>query len=161
LKYFCSCCDEELEKGTTFYAVRDGKRLLYLHKECVLVLSGGEERIEECGVVIENDIYVNFHGDVYWFTPGTETLHRMGGPAVERADGGKFWYIDGKLHRKDGPAIEWADGSKEWHRNNKRHREGGPAYEGADGIKFWYLEDNVYTKEEHKAEMKKREGNKK
>ena len=30
------------------------------------------------------------------------------------ANGSKFWYLNGKLHREDGPAIEWADGDKFW-----------------------------------------------
>ena len=34
-------------------------------------------------------------------------LHRDEGPAIEYADGDKFWYQNGNLHRTDGPAIEW------------------------------------------------------
>ena len=33
------------------------------------------------------------------------------------ANGGKEWFLNGKLHREDGPAIEWADGNKEWFLN--------------------------------------------
>ena len=33
-------------------------------------------------------------------------LHRIDGPATERANGDKFWYFNGLLHRVDGPAIE-------------------------------------------------------
>jgi len=156
MKYFCSCCDKEFEKDTDFYAVRDGKKLLYLHKECVLVLSGGEEKIEECGVVIENDVHVDYLGGFYWISPETKTLHRMVGPAVEFADGTKHWYINGKRHRDDGPAIEWNDGGKEWYLNEDLHREDGPAIEWSDGNKYWYISGEHYTKEEHKAEMKKR-----
>ena len=36
--------------------------------------------------------------------------HRTDGPAIEYANGYKWWYIKGQLHRTDGPAIEWADG---------------------------------------------------
>ena len=39
---------------------------------------------------------------------------------VERVDGSKEWYLNGKQHRVDGPAIEWADGSKEWHVEGQR-----------------------------------------
>ena len=46
--------------------------------------------------------------------------HRDDGPAVEWADGDKFWLINGKRHREDGPAIEYADGSKEWWLNGLR-----------------------------------------
>jgi hypothetical protein len=37
------------------------------------------------------------------------------------------WFQDDKLHRIDGPAIERADGTREWYRDGKRHREDGPA----------------------------------
>ena len=50
-------------------------------------------------------------------------------------DGGKEWWIKGKLHREDGPAIEYANGNKSWWINGKRHREDGPAIEFADGDK--------------------------
>jgi len=39
------------------------------------------------------------------------------GPAVEWADGTKYWYLFGKLHRSNGPAIEWSNGSKDWYKN--------------------------------------------
>ena len=49
-------------------------------------------------------------------------LHRIDGPAWERADGTKEWWVDGtkewwvdgKRHRLDGPAVEWASGYKAW-----------------------------------------------
>ena len=41
-------------------------------------------------------------------------LHRTDGPAVERSDGGKEWWINGLRHREDGPAVEWDDDYKEW-----------------------------------------------
>ena len=55
------------------------------------------------------------------------------------ANGGKYWYLNGKLHREDGPAIEYADGSKRWFLNGKLHREDGPAIESANGFKQWFL----------------------
>jgi predicted lipoprotein with Yx(FWY)xxD motif len=50
-------------------------------------------------------------------------LHRAGNkPAVERADGYRFWYKDGKLHRAgDKPAIEYADGTRAWYKNGKEY----------------------------------------
>ena len=45
--------------------------------------------------------------------------HRIGGPAIELADGSKFWYQNGKLHREDGPAIELPSGAKSWYINDK------------------------------------------
>jgi len=136
----CDCCDKEFKRSVLFYAIRDGKRLLYLHKECVPVFSDGlglKEIEEKLGVKIENEIEADTKGDVYWYEPGTLNLHRSGGPAAEWADGSKWWYIDGKVHREDGPAIEWADGNK-----------------------YWYISGEEYTKEEHKAEMKKRRNKK-
>ena len=44
-------------------------------------------------------------------------------------DGGKRWYLNGKLHREDGPAIE----------NN--------------GYKEWYLNGEYYTEEEFNKKM--------
>ena len=45
--------------------------------------------------------------------------HRTDGPAIEHANGGKFWYINGERHRTDGPAVEYASGDKEWHTNGE------------------------------------------
>ena len=58
---------------------------------------------------------------------------------VERANGTKFWYLNGERHRTDGPAVEYADGTKEWYLNGKNHRTDGPAIERSDGTKIWYL----------------------
>ena len=30
------------------------------------------------------------------------------GPAIEQANGDKWWCLNGKTHRTDGPAVEWA-----------------------------------------------------
>ena len=29
-------------------------------------------------------------------------------------NGHKEWYLNGQLHREDGPALEWANGDKWW-----------------------------------------------
>ena len=68
-------------------------------------------------------------------------------------DGSTRWYNEvGKLHREDGPAIEYADGDKFWYLNGLLHREDGPAVEWADGLKLWYLiwylNGRSYTEEE-------------
>lgn len=49
--------------------------------------------------------------------------HRVGGPALEYADGGRVWYQGGLHHREDGPAVIRADGQMGWHRNGVRHRD--------------------------------------
>jgi hypothetical protein len=56
--------------------------------------------------------------------------------------------LNGKRHRKDGPAIERADGTKEWYLHNQRHRVNGPAIEYANGgSKYWYLNGELCREE--------------
>jgi len=81
-------------------------------------------------------------------------LHRKDGPAIERADGTKYWLLNGKWHREDGPAVERADGTKEWWLNDKCHREDGPAIERADGTKYWYVNDKELTQAQFLARTK-------
>jgi hypothetical protein len=50
-------------------------------------------------------------------------LHRDDGPAVEYADGLKYWYQNGQLHRTDGPAVVFEDGDNYWYINGKRMTE--------------------------------------
>jgi hypothetical protein len=45
--------------------------------------------------------------------------HRFDGPAIERADGKKEWWLNGELHREDGPACEYPDGTREWWLNGE------------------------------------------
>ena len=60
-------------------------------------------------------VTVDGEGTTRWYKDAKCTIrHRDGGPAVEIADCGKFWYQNGKFHRTDGPAIIWNDGVKEW-----------------------------------------------
>ena len=68
---------------------------------------------------MEYDIVIVFKTK-YYYKKGTNILHREDGPAIERDNGDKFWYIDGDLHRTDGPAIELSTGHKEWWVNGKR-----------------------------------------
>ena len=49
--------------------------------------------------------------------------HRVHGPAVIWAGGGKGWFLDGKRHRTDGPAIEWPDGDNLWYLNDEHITE--------------------------------------
>ncbi|MDE1834268.1 MAG: hypothetical protein KGH64_02935 [Candidatus Micrarchaeota archaeon] len=76
-------------------------------------------------------------GSKYWYL--NDQLHRTDGPAIEFADGYKAWHLNAHLHRTDGPAIEYANGDKEWWLNGKLHRTDGPAVERADGYKAWYI----------------------
>ena len=87
--------------------------------------------------------------DKYYYSDGSTSsendyskqLHRVDGPAVEYANGSKYWYLNGKRHRVDGPAIEWANGYKYWYLNGECHRVDGPAIEHNNGDKYWYLND--------------------
>jgi hypothetical protein len=63
--------------------------------------------------------------------------HREDGPAIEWADGGKEWWINGELHRLDGPARTTPEGDTEWWLNGKLHRTDGPAAEYDNGAKYW------------------------
>ena len=80
-------------------------------------------------------------------------LHRKDGPAVERKNGDKVWYLNGEKHREDGPAIEWADGTTYWYINGKLHREDGPAVETAFGHKSYYLNDKKYNRTNFNKKM--------
>ena len=85
-------------------------------------------------------IMINEVGDKYYFSDKAMTvLHREDGPAIEYANGDKFWYLDGKLHREGGPAIEYVNGDKEWYIYGRRHREDGPAIEHENDFKAWYV----------------------
>ena len=87
-----------------------------------------------------------------WYNLNGE-LHREDGPAIELANGSKFWYVNGKRHREDGPAVECTNGYKEWYLNGKYHRENGPAVEWADGYKEWYRHGEVYDPTEHEIKL--------
>jgi hypothetical protein len=87
-------------------------------------------------------VTVNDKGDIHWYQ--NEKLHRIDGPAIERADGDKEYWQNDKLHRTDGPAIEKANGDKFWFLNGGRHRIDGPAIERATGDKFWYQNDQLH-----------------
>jgi len=71
---------------------------------------------------MEYKVIVNERG-TYWYKLGTNQLHRTDGPAIERADGSKSWWLNDKLHREDAPAIENADGSKFWYLHGKNLTE--------------------------------------
>jgi len=59
---------------------------------------------------------------------------------VEWANGDKFWYLNGNLHRVDGPAVERTNGVKEywinWERVSKEAQEVLYAMYKLKGIKL-------------------------
>ena len=64
---------------------------------------------------------IDVYGDRRWWVDGN--LHRLDGPAIERANGTRVWFVNGKLHRLDGPAIERVDDHNEWWVNDKGYSE--------------------------------------
>ena len=69
--------------------------------------------------------------------------------------GTRYYYnADNKLHRLDGPAVEYADGDKYWYQNDQFHRTNGPAIMLADGRKWWYLNDRPLTEAEFNLAVK-------
>ena len=67
-------------------------------------------------------------------------LHRIGGPAIIRADGGgEEWWERGQRHRISGPARVYAGGGEVWYDHGDIHRVGGPAVIYADGTRVWYV----------------------
>ena len=84
-------------------------------------------------------------GSTRWYKDANcKILHRENGPAVESADGDKFWWQNGRRHRTDGPAIEWCNSTKEWYQDGLRHRTDGPAIEWASGAKSWYQNGDLH-----------------
>ena len=90
------------------------------------------------------DVTVDMENVVRFYKKGTKELHRLDGPAVECANGTKFWYQNSKFHRLDGPAVEYADGDNFWYQNDICHRLDGPAVEYADGDNFWYQNNKFH-----------------
>lgn len=63
---------------------------------------------------------------------------------IERHSGAKYYYKDPAmtiLHREDGPAIERVNGTREWFVNGVPHRMDGPAFDSIHGHKEWYVND--------------------
>jgi hypothetical protein len=61
---------------------------------------------------------IDQYGNKIWRNQKRQ-LHRTDGPAYERANGDKEWYLNGQPHRTLGPAVEWANGTKAWFVNGQ------------------------------------------
>ena len=76
----------------------------------------------------------------YYKDIGETILHREDGPAYEASSSSyQEWWLNNKIHRIDGPAVEQASGGKLWLQNSKLHRLDGPATENDDGSKQWFV----------------------
>ncbi|MDE1834861.1 MAG: hypothetical protein KGH64_06010, partial [Candidatus Micrarchaeota archaeon] len=86
------------------------------------------------------------NGDKEWRLPNGKR-HRTDGPAIEYADGDKFWYLNGQCHRTDGPAIERAYGYKAWWLNGQQVTEAEVMKNSCNG-KIVEIEGKKYKLEE-------------
>ncbi|MBF0572116.1 MAG: hypothetical protein HQL12_09660, partial [Candidatus Omnitrophica bacterium] len=86
--------------------------------------------------VIHNRYYYS-DGSILDHRNHEKVLHRTDGPAIEYANGNKYWYLQSRYHRTDGPAVELANGDKWWYLHGQLHRADGPAVEWANGNKEW------------------------
>jgi hypothetical protein len=102
---------------------------------------------------MKSKLTIDEDGTKRWKLPNGQ-LHRKNGPAIERSNGYKAWYLNSLCHRKDGPAVEYIEGSKSWHLNGLKHREDGPAMEYSDGDKVWYLNGIRNTEQEYKHKIR-------
>ena len=86
--------------------------------EIFLKINGKFLSLKDSSTESQPECVVSPNGYKRWYLNGQ--LHRVGGPAVERADGTKEWYLNGQLHRTDGPAVEYANGYKAWWLNGEK-----------------------------------------
>jgi len=99
---------------------------------------------------------IDEHGNEFWKLPSGDYHRENDLPAIERVNGTKEWWLNGKLHRdNDLPAYEHVGGDKAWYVNGECHRTNGPAVEYADGDKYWWLEGIRYTEEKYNEKVKK------
>jgi len=94
----------------------DGTKKWYLN---------GKELTEQEFVNKTNDMSqceADKEGNKFWMNSNYQ-FHRIDGPAIEHADGGKEWWINSELHRTDGPAVVLSDGTKEWWVNGENLTE--------------------------------------
>lgn len=78
-------------------------------------------------------------GSREWRLPNGDR-HRIGGPALEAADGSLFWFEHGLSHRTGGPAAIYGTlHKKEWWHEGQLHRLDGPAIIYPTGKPSWYV----------------------
>jgi hypothetical protein len=95
----------------------------------------------------------------YWYDENDLNFHRIEGPAIEKPNGDKFWFIHGRLHRLDGPAMITlvSDNQyvKYWCVNDNYHRLDGPAVELPSGEGRYYIKGKLLYKEDFDKEVAK------
>jgi hypothetical protein len=122
----------------------NGDKEIFDYKNGGKSLNWLEDKLQQYNIPSSIFKYIPFTGMIersdgtkMWYINGRK--HREDGPAYEGSDGSKYWYLYGKHHRTGGPAIERSDGSKFWSINGLLHRTDGPAIERSDGSKEWWL----------------------
>ena len=75
-----------------------------------------------CNLMQTYKVTVDENKTICWYNEKNQ-LHRLNGPAIEWADGAKWWYVESKRHRLNGPAVEYANGAKEWYVEGRRMTE--------------------------------------
>lgn len=102
-------CDEYEEWWCEGKLHRDGD------KPAVVYSNGDQEWWHQYKLHRDDDkpAVIHTNGDKAWYQ--NDKLHRDGGlPAREFSNGDKMWYQNGQRHREDGPAVERANGEKQW-----------------------------------------------
>lgn len=93
------------------------------------------------------DRRVDEYGTLHYYN-ALGQRHRVHGPAIERPDGYRVWFQNGRLHRLDGPAVEYSNGTRIWYHKGQRHRIDGPAIECPNGYRAWYINGEHLTQAE-------------
>jgi hypothetical protein len=129
------------EDGTETYKTKDGYRVESDNGGNIFWFNNKGRRHRVDGPAVEFA-----DGTKYWYVNNKQ--HRIDGPAYIDANGGKVWWVNGKRHRIDGPAVEHPGGGKAWFVNGKYHRIDGPAIETADGSKAWYINSEPMSEQD-------------
>jgi len=59
----------------------------------------------------------------------------------------EYWE-NNQLHRIGGPALDQADGEKYWFYRGKQSCLTGPAYTNSNGWSFWYIDGVEYSEKD-------------
>ena len=77
-----------------------------------------KERCIRKGAGVGTDVYGEY---IEWITDNGR--HRINGPAFERLDGTKAWFVNGDYHRLDGPAIEVPGEDAEFYKDGIKYTD--------------------------------------
>jgi len=144
----------ECRETTAFHNAGECKKMKMPNGDVVWVIARADEsspfelthfiphRVGDDGAQSEHAVE-RANGDKEWWRDGK--LMRVNaagvtcGPAIVRVNGDQEWYEDGVLHRDGLAAIIRANGDQEWHRRGALHRVGGPAISREDGSSEWWF----------------------